>query len=185
MGQLTSVYALTEDQADWVRRRQNEALERLEDPVESRKDPKGGRFQLATIVHKRWGRIEIPTTHLDKAWPDMRCALAEFPFLTKMGFDVYRALMWQIPLKQAAVLDWAEASLFPAMATGLLRSGLTKMAEKSARAACASVDEWAREPHDLESHVKYVVEYLIKLRDFLRAKCPGGKSPRCLLFCTS
>ena len=180
MGQLTSVYALTEDEADWVRRRQQEALHALHYDIELRKDPAGGPFELATVVHKTRGRMEIPTTCLDKAWPDMKCVLDE------SGPKAREALGGAIPLDKDGVDSWVEAVVLPVESTVLLRSALAGMSEKSAREACAKVDWWASAPDDPDDNVDYVVEYLMKLRDFLRAKCPvGGNRPlRCVLFST-
>ena len=138
-----------------------------------RPDKKSG-FEIVSFTFKYEGadadedeeehEFNATTTCLDKAWPDMRRALAE----TSVVEEVFGALgEGQGPDGRMADLDCDFVSLH-AQATGQLRDALAPLSDQYFAEACARVESWPSES-DLVDNRDYVMHYLVRFRKFLDA----------------
>ena len=136
-----------------------------------RPDKKSG-FDIVSFKFKYEGadadeeekEFNAATTGLDKAWPDMRRALAE----TSVVDEVFGALgEGHGPDGRMADLDCDFVSLH-ARAAGELRDAIAPLSDQYFAEACARVESWPSES-DLVDNRDYVMHYLVRFRKFLDA----------------
>jgi len=173
MGVLTSLYVLPWYESEILYNAGNgspKALDKLR-TTPTRPDKKSG-FEIVSFTFKRddedqdedENEFNAITTDLDKAWPDMRRALAE----TSVVDEVFGALgEGQGPDGRMADLDCDFVSLH-AQATGQLRDALAPLSDQYFAEACARVESWPSES-DLVDNRDYVTHYLVRFRTFLDA----------------
>jgi len=173
MGVLTSLYVLPWYESEILYNAGNgspKALDKLR-TTPTRPGKKSG-FEIVSFTFKRDDEdqdedekeFNAITTDLDKAWPDMRRALAE----TSVVDEVFGALgEGQGPDGRMADLDCDFVSLH-AQATGQLRDALAPLSDQYFAEACARVESWPSES-DLVDNRDYVTHYLVRFRKFLDA----------------
>jgi len=173
MGVLTSLYVLPWYESEILYNTGDgnpKILDKLR-TTPTRPDKKSG-FEIVSFTFKRDDEdqdedekeFNAITTDLDKAWPDMRRALAE----TSVVDEVFGALgEGQGPDGRMADLDCDFVSLH-AQATGQLRDALAPLSDQYFAEACARVESWPSES-DLVDNRDYVTHYLVRFRKFLDA----------------
>ena len=173
MGVLTSLYVLPWYESEILYNAGNgspKALDKLR-TTPTRPDKKSG-FEIVSFTFKRDDEDEDEdekefnaiTTGLDKAWPDMRRAVAE----TSVVDEVFGALgEGQGPDGRMADLD-CEYVWLHARAAGELRDAIAPLSDQYFAEACARVESWPSES-DLVDNRDYVTHYLVRFRKFLDA----------------